>query len=479
MTDRARPVEIRVEADPDLDRAAPGDPVDSAPEPVADAPEPAAPPRRWRRRLVGGLVAAVVVGGLFVSEAVERGREAERAARLAAIPGVVGDLAVPPVPAWEGPPGWVLGMVEGGVATSVPVRASTSVAVYDTADGSVVWSRPMSPGGTEWCSGVVPEGVLCWVSAEGVGRRRGAAIVLDPVTGEERGRVEDVVVRAGAVGVEGGLVVLRDSGSGEITGMELALVDPVTGTATWTLPLADRFAGTPVEVDVSAVGDLVALLGPRTYVVEPATGEVVVDVSGRWGVVPVPGGFARRTGAHLWRVHDGSGAPQAEVPGQPVEPAVSDGSEPRVLVVTDGDAYRAVDRTTGEVLWSLPDDRGSLVMRREGAVVHVADDLVESVDLLTGEQRWEWRGEELAPSRGALSDGRVLMVVAHPRGDWLGHALDLDTGERLWTAPLPLQAAPLEFVIPGQTPRIEAVEKEPYTVAAHREVVWWRLPGAE
>ena len=471
MTDRARPVEIRVEADPDLDRAA----SEAANAGVGTAGEHGASARRW---WVAGLVVLLLGAGLVVSEAVERGREVRRDARLAAIPGVVADLSVPPVPAWEGPPGWVLGTVDGALVTSVPVRASTSVAVYDTADGSVLWSRAMIPGGPEWCSGVVAEGVLCWAGAEGMGRRRGAAIVLDPVSGTERGRVEDVVVRAGAVGVEGGLVVLRDSGAGEETGMELALVDPATGRAAWTLPLIDRFAGTPVEVEVLAVGDLVALLGPRTYVVDPRTGEVLVDVAGRWGVVPVPGGFARRTGAHLWRVHDDSGAPQAEVPGQPVEPAVSDGSEPRVLLVTDGDAYRAVDRTTGEVLWSLPDDWGSLAIRREGVVVHVADDRVEAIDLLTGERRWDWRGEELAPGQGALSDGRTVMVVAHPGGDWVGHAIDLDTGVRLWTAPLPLQAAPLEFVIPGQTPRIEAVTGGAYTVAAHREVVWWRLPGA-
>lgn len=471
MTDRARPVEIRVEADPDLDRAAPEDA-------VAAVAAPGDRPSRRRRWWVAALVVVLLGAGLVVSEAVERGREQRREARLAAIPGVVADLTVPPMPAWEGPPGWVLGTVEGGLVTSVPVRASTSVAVYDTADGSVLWSRPMIPGGPEWCSGVVTDGVLCWVSAEGLGRRRGAVIVLDPLDGTERGRVDDVVVRAGAVGVDGGLVVLRDHEGGEEPGMEFALVDPATGEASWALPLSDRFAGTPVEVEVIAVGDLVALLGPRTYVVDPETGEVLVDVAGRWGVVAVPGGFARRTGAHLWRVYDAAGAPQAEVPGQPVEPLVSDGSEPRILLVTDGDAYRAVDRITGEVLWSLPDDWGSLAIRREGVVVHVAEDRVEAIDLLTGERRWDWRTEGLAPHQGALSDGRIVMVVAHPRGDWVGHAIDLDTGVRLWTAPLPLQAEPIEFVIPGQTPRIEAVTAGAYTVAAHREVVWWRMPGA-
>ncbi len=49
--------------------------------------------------------------------------------------------------------------------------------------------------------------------------------------------------------------------------------------------------------------------------------------------------------------------------------------------MTDGDAYRAVDRITGDVLWSLPDDWGSLAVRREGVVVHVAEDRVRAMGI--------------------------------------------------------------------------------------------------
>ena len=463
MTDRARPVEIRVEVDPDLDAMAPESPAQRSEGSSSGR-------RRW---WWAGAIALVLVGGLAVSEAVESARDARRDARLEAIDGVVPDLTTPPVVAWEAPPSHVLGTVPDGLVASVPVRVSTSVAVFDTNDGAVRWARGMGRGGPDWCSGVVSEGVLCWLVTESTGWRRGAVVVLDPLTGAQIGRLDDVVTVAGAVGVVGGLVVVRDIEAGT----ELASVDPATGEVFWDLLLPPRYAGSAVEVSVVAVGDLVALLGPRTYVLDPATGEVLLDVAGRWGVVPVPEGFARRTAAHVWQVYDLAGTPRALVPGKPVEPSVSDGSEPRVLMVTDGDAYRAVDRDTGEVIWSLPDDRGTLSVRREGVVVHVADDRVEAIDLVTGDRRWVWRSEDLVPSSGVLCDGHRVMVVAHPGGDWVGHAIDLDTGERRWTAPLPRPAAAIEFVFPGLTPRIEAMAGQAFTVGPQSEVVWWARPG--
>lgn len=455
MTGRARP-EVEVDFLPDPDDAAPAD--------------PASPPRRSGRWW--WVAAVVLVAVLGVSELVERGREARREERWAATPGLVADLSTPPRAAWGTGPGYVLGATDEVVILSTPVRATTAVVALEVTDGSVRWSHRLDGAdGPQWCSLAVTAGVLCWRVGE-LGERAGELVVLSADTGEVIGRQGGVMVQAQAVAVPDGVVVVR-AGEGADA---LVRLDPVTGEVGWEV--AVPVPGAEASLDaVVAVGELVALIGARTLVVDPGTGEVLAETA-RSGVVAVPGGFAVRTGQHRWRVFDTAGTVLGEVPGRPAEPELSDGSVPEVLVVTDGARHRAVDRS-GRERWSLPDDHGLVVARREGAVVMLTGTGVTAIDLRSGRERWVWSGD-LCPECGAVSDGGRLVVVGRGGADegagggrWVGHAIDLDTGETAWTAGLPVPWGERDEGRSGRFPRIEAVAGRAYAHTGFQASVWW------
>jgi len=125
------------------------------------------------------------------------------------------------------------------------------------------------------------------------------------------------------------------------------------------------------------------------------------------------------------------GDPEA-APAVPHSPAVDD-RRVYVPVVSSGDrGVYALDRASGEILWSAPGLRAFRPLARSGSLLLVpTESELVALDAATGEQQWTTPTLDDRPAfpppagagdRLALSDGRSV------------HGLDRDTGEKTWSA---------------------------------------------
>ena len=265
-------------------------------------------------------------------------------------------------------------------------------------------------------------------------------------------------------------------------------VDPLTREPAWTaavqlLPrsyVGDFAAGMRLEAPFVVVD------GPTTVILDATDGRVLtlfepVDDRRLLGlnaadIVTTPYGFAARyrladgyrSSVGTW--YDAAGNPRVDFDGELAEPAITDGSEPDVVLVGRGESLVAVEAPSGGELWSL-DLAGSVVLQRHDGAVLIADDEgARLIELRSGEPRWSTPVAGLDPGCGVLSDGSVVVLLAARQGGWMMEALSLSQGERLWFAAAP-GAPEGSDAAAAEHPTLEAVGDRP-VLRSGRMLTW-------
>jgi len=126
------------------------------------------------------------------------------------------------------------------------------------------------------------------------------------------------------------------------------------------------------------------------------------------------------------------------VGGPHVGLAVGGGALPPMVVLAEGSARLvAIDLRTGEPRWRFGSRRsGSLRLLRAGRLLLVAcGGAIHALDISSGEDVWRFAMRTRFPFAPALADGTVVAVGdgARPRV----YGVDLFSGERRWSLPLP------------------------------------------
>ena len=153
-------------------------------------------------------------------------------------------------------------------------------------------------------------------------------------------------------------------------------------------------------------------------------------------------GFDALTGNELVRF-DEAGLGLAGVASRPAA------STDRIFFGNDNGTFYAIDRTSGDLVWSFPTDSINLpsspVIADDIIIFGSFDGGVYGLDVHDGTVRWRYdRGEDLFVSSAALSDGRVYLASFLPPSSLL--ALDARTGEAVWELPIGEQTAASPFV---------------------------------
>ncbi|MBU5423027.1 PQQ-like beta-propeller repeat protein [Cellulomonas hominis] len=446
-----------------------------------DAPAPGTAPavrrlRLTRRHLLrGGAVALVLVAAVVGTQLVLDARAGDRVAAARAVPGVIGydvdrDLTATPAPT-------LLGLDAGEVRVLPVVGPDRLPAVQglDAATGDVRWETSLA--GAEGAQGAQPPegGPQEWPSCStgGPDVRRVTCLVVDrlPPTGDDTGgwmlgapartRLVTLDTATGAVLAEremapaasaqtagGDLVVVEVSGGV----VRLSAEDAVTGRVRWSTGLpADpgTVDGQTESLPQLQVTDahVVTTYGPYSWAARrsdgilEAAGSAVQVGRGDRLVVTGADGLTRLGGA------DGTG--DAVAVGAPAWFTVDDGSSPGLELLTDlggtTQRLRAVDHATGVPAWEteLPGTTGvSLILLRDVLYGADAED-VWALDVATGVTRWRSPRDPGGADPDGLwpwpmTDGRRLLMGVRTSEDADAlRAWSLDSGERLWTTPLP------------------------------------------
>lgn len=460
--------------------------------PVQDA----AAPRRVRTRTV---VAAgvVLVAALAGTQAVLDARERAEVARYAEVPGVLPAFGDGLEVGWEPGLGDVLTMWTGAEVGGLSLGArfedsgaQTAVAL-DPATGDVRWSTPLQ-GPEELLVDAETrlQGIPCDASAGEepvlvcvVGSRYvrpsvppesyggdtslptpvpqdTELVVLDAATGDVVRR-EPAPPRTGMVVVGGTVVTATAATDGSV---EVGALDARAGDAGWrrVLPAGTaerewtRAGGVPYLVpagdtvlvvlgtaavrlgtDGTLVGTTPASPAELGAVVEPARGDRVVRRG--FGV----------TGGEAVSLLSPDGTTTELPEGSLLSPAVDDGSEPDVLLLTGAPDARGGllgwDAATGTARWTVEDVLAADVVVL-GAVAYVVgyDGSLRAVELDDGTTRWRTpppaaQGTDADPatSPALLTDGRSLVVVARRTGSSDVRAHALRDGRPTWAGTLP------------------------------------------
>ena len=428
-------------------------------------------------------VLALLAGGLVLAE---RGRAPD--------PAALGPLAVPFAERWARPADDVLAVTDGVVVVTSVASATRSLRGLDAVTGDELWSVRLHPTGpADSCTaGVTLEPPTAWCArdehwvAEGGGGSHLAPPALVAVDARD-GTVGEVRELPGASGnqtlVDGDLL-LAQLQDGVLT---IRRVDPRGWRDVWAADVQlELRPGLGHRVELSAEGRFVVLRGPTTAVLDAADGAVLqvwgppedrVNASLDGADVAVgPDGFGAwvtaveglRLDSGTW--FDASGTPVTELDGLLAEPVQSDGSVPRVLLVTrqEGRTLVGVDATSGADLWSLRLDGGRVVSRRDGAVLLATEGRLRSVEVLTGIERWSREVVGLRPWLAALSDGSTVVVSSVRDRRWMLDAFREADGQALWFAQVPGTS---EIVFAAYPPFVELVSGRP-VVWLGRTLVW-------
>ena len=433
----------------EADDARPGDDATRDDDDAAALPGGGPSPARRRRRLLLAAGALAVVAVLVAGVVGELRERAERA-RHSDVPGLVADLEHAPQERWALPPGPDPTALGGRVLAS---DGAGGLVAYDAATGEPVWTvRPPEAAAIVFVD--CPEAlavdgepaVVCLVPTD-----------LDLAAGTVRWRLEahaaddgrllhEELLDAAPIGVgsvDGDLVLATYGGDG----VRLERRRALGGAAVWDEHLVDF---NPTGQGLAVTDGYVALRGLTTAVLDADDGTPL----GRWETAAGPGGpegvvvvgrgdagFGVWTTRFAGRWHDPDGTRAALVEGAPAEPQVGDGSAPTVLLVTeeDGGELRAVDVTSGDVLWTRPAGTRP-TLRLDGRVLLTTETHLTAVDLTTGEDVWTADLPDGArPVAGpALSDGlRIAVEGVADDGAATLTAYDVGTGARLWRTELP------------------------------------------
>jgi len=440
--------------------------------------EPAGPgPGRSRgvRRLAAVAAVAVLAATILLA-----GRDGDPE------PTASGPLAAPMAERWSESADDVVAVVDGLVVVTNLASQTPGLRALDVATGEEVWRVPFGRSGVaDGClPGLTqdPPTVWCWrerrVQMQDDGRFGfvPAALVGVSARDGEVLAVHETRDQSAGYAVVGEDLVLGQRRDGQLT---LRRVHAATWELAWEtrLALEPRTPGGAYVARIAVAHDLVVVRGPTTAVVDATDGTVLrtwapaTDGEGTAldgaDVVVTPTGFAAWTtvvaGSRLdegvW--HDRSGEPVSGFRGRLVEPAETDGSVPRVLLVARDGQLVGLDASSGADLWRIPVDGVRVAARRAGQVVLVGPDSVRSVEALTGIVRWEQEVPGLRTGVAAATDGEVVVVTSVRDNLWVATAFRTGDGAVLWARQVPGTA---EITFLAYPPA--------YQVVAGRPVVW-------
>lgn len=433
-----------------------------APERSAHASRPVR--SRARRRALTAAAALTVVVGLGVAQCVEQRARDEREARFAAMPGTVGSLDRPLEESWA--VGGVSGVTRVGALALVTLGDEHAVHAVDVADGRVAWALEAGgPASADRCLG--DRGSRADVIVCHRGRSDGGApgtvtvVVVDAVDGTVLAEYPSHLPSHGAVMAGDELVTVQQRDGL----LDVRRTDPVTRQDAWAarVGLAGGRQGGDGAGRVRVENGLVVVQGATTAVLDAVDGRVL----GVWhagGYTPAlqptldgaevrtaPSGYAvwsraaagRRETTGTW--FDRSGRPVSTIDGVLVEPGVSDGSAPDVVLSARPDTGElvATDVTRGRELWRARDVVGHVLVRRDGAALVAGSGTLAAVDVATGATRWRTAVPGVVGEAGMVTDGSTLVVVAERAGRARLVAVRLDDGVVRWEGPVPDGVPPL------------------------------------
>jgi outer membrane protein assembly factor BamB len=420
--------------------------------------------RSWP--LAAGM-AAVLLGGLAVTQTVFDARERARLSRVRALPGVVRELTASVHELWRSDAA-ASTAVTGGVLLAdrfiggrLGTDGSQSVEALDAQTGATAWSLAVSDADPTTPADVArppqclsAQGVVVCLVADdyapltgtvaptSTAPRRARVVVVDPRTGTLLAERE--TPSSSSLAVEGDLVLVAwvaPDAHGVVTGTE-----PRTGEVRWTFttpaPLEAR-AGERLGLDMTGVGVgvIVGSWSQKLWLLSP-DGALQRELPGNggstWFEVPRVGMLALRTakgpvGARTTLLVDGRDSQTFD--GEPAHLSVDDGSAPG-LVFTGGTPLIAWAAATGQRRWRSDVDTGHALLLLDGTLYSATYDAVLALDAATGKVLWTSPVQLKSDLGVALTDGRVLVVVERVPTPHLV-AFDLADGRRLWSAGLP------------------------------------------
>jgi outer membrane protein assembly factor BamB len=436
---------------------------------------PAAPHRGPGRRW---MVMVAVLALLATVAVVQGARDRERAARLAATPGLLAVTTSAPQPSWSIPGGsghllaaradlLVAGFLEDGEQRLVANDAATGERRWQTSLAQVPIGQSLAchllgPGdrGTSThvvCTLAAPRPADVGYPGHGPGSEQ-RLVVLDAATGQVL-RDRSLGLGFVAMTVDAGDVVLADMAQdGRVRAVRQ---DPVTGEVRWTFVSDDPLPGVgdgvgPPAPEVRVEHDVVVLEGPVSWALSadgdvlvrwrsggpaaPGTGgplEVTTLPDGRFAVGDP--GFAREDGARYGAVATAAGSDRFPIDGPVLPLVVDDGSAADVLLtVPPGTGLVvALDRRTGDRLWEVARSGGGDAMVLDGRLLVTSRNRVVAVDARTGRELWTALHDRVVPDQQLLTDGRVVMVPTQDGGSASITALVPADGRVRWTAPGP------------------------------------------
>lgn len=446
---------------------------------VDDDVAPVAPVRadrsggRSRRRASIGL--AVLVAVVIGSGVVQAWQEQAELAALSSAPGFVPRLTTAPEVAWTLPSGQVRDSSDEILIVD-DADGSGSSAV-DVVTGQVLWRAPVASGwsdcrflgrtrpwsfwGTGLHGGAAADEVLC--------AHRGILSGSEPTT-----LVQVLDARTGGVRVErtapgesvlvdmiGDDVVLAWVGADRRP--EVVRWDHEADVDRWRYRGERGRGAEDTGLGAWVAGDLLVLqhdagtrvlsLEDGTVVPETETAGVVLPVAelADGATVELAGGMGLARSRVV--VRDRQGAVRMEEEGWYAGPAVLDPRTPVLLVMDEEGGLSAHDVGDGTERWTRPVGTPAtaplptwqpdtpLVLAGEVLVV-TSDGQVEGIDARDGTSSWVAEGLE-SFAHAAVTDGRSVILPAHPRGGGatpgLLVALDLRDGSEVWRAALPEQ----------------------------------------
>jgi outer membrane protein assembly factor BamB len=130
------------------------------------------------------------------------------------------------------------------------------------------------------------------------------------------------------------------------------------------------------------------------------------------------------------------------LPGPPLRPLVTDGSDARTLVVRTGggDRLRGLDLRNGRMRWTRPYPAASLEATALVDGILLLDDgpTVTALDVRTGDAIWRERVDSRATDGAALTDGQVVVLPVRAEDGALHlAAIRMADGTTVWRTPAP------------------------------------------
>jgi outer membrane protein assembly factor BamB len=422
-------------------------------------------------------VAAALAVALVTVLVVDGVRSRDVAARLSSTPGVLEPVSSPLEEAWNEPGGWFHPAVhgpdlminqfhDGGIVRLVGTDVVTGEQLWDVMvpgappeDG--IMCRPLTPDSPTvtthvLCRLEVPVGPGTELPGHGP-RGEPRLLVLDARTGDT------VADRAldhgfGAIATLGAdVVVTTVQPDGRV---RVERQDPASGEVRWIVDSEQTLAGAgsgagPRSPETEVQQGVVVLEGPLGMALS-ADGEALGEWQAPDGALPesdsraltitvladgrfVVGSDVERGDRPYGTVSVSDARDGFPIDGPVLEPAVDDGSADELLLTasTGGREIVALDRRTGEPIWTArATPRTEPLLLDHRLITSAGTDLV-ALDTRTGEQLWNrpiGRGDFQL-----LTDGHVVLVPSdtQSRTESTVTATDLADGRVRWTAEAP------------------------------------------